>query len=151
MVLHPALSFEYGSGARALAEIDVATSVTTILQMARDSRALNEPATSPAVATINLVHPALPWSITVHPLNAAVTYVTVTDVLRVICQSLQLPLREEYWSFCSGAGGRTSERRRDPRNLKRMDLLNGKRSFVGLSRSAVEAAIGGEVWLMNFA
>jgi len=155
--LHPALRFGYGPGERAIVEMDIASmSVESILQLARNSRALNEPATSPSVSSINLVHPGLPWSITVHPLNPGVTYVTVSDVLYAICQALQLPLREDHWQSVGGVLDNNSlwcrrQTGQNSRTLKRLHLLQGKRNFVGLSRSPAEVALGAEIWRMNFA
>lgn len=155
--LHPALRFGRGPGDRAMVEMDIsAMSVTMILQLARESRGFNEPATNPPLPSINVVHPGLPWSITVHPLSAGVTYVTVVDVLYAICQSLQLPLREDHWVGLEGGGMEESllSRRRhagqQSRSLKRLHLLHGKRNFVGLSRTAAEVALGAEIWRMNF-
>ncbi|KAJ3786097.1 hypothetical protein GGU10DRAFT_352808 [Lentinula aff. detonsa] len=149
ITLNPALIFEGDFGGRVMLPMDVATmSVPAILQLAIDPTARGEWATNPPLPSINLIHPALPWSITVH---ATVTFVTVSDVLSAICQSLQLPLHEEYWSFCVGLGnGYRANPERHGRTLKRLHLLQGKTIFAGLYRTAAEVVLGGDIWRMNF-
>ncbi|KAJ3922121.1 hypothetical protein F5877DRAFT_64374 [Lentinula edodes] len=133
--LNPALKFDHREE-RGMVSMDVAMSIDAILRMTNSSRGANEWATSPPLPSINLVHPTLPWSITVH---ASVTYVT-------------LPLHEEYWSFCLGLGeGYRRNLERYGRSLKRLHLLHGKTTFVGLSRTVAETALGGDIWRMNFA
>ncbi|KAJ3869042.1 hypothetical protein EV359DRAFT_77114 [Lentinula novae-zelandiae] len=147
--LNPALKFDHRREERGMVPMDVAMSIDAILRMTNSSRGPSEWATNPPLPSINLVHPTLPWSITVH---ASVTYVTVCDVLCTICHSLQLPLHEQFWSFCVGLG---EGYRRNPeqygRTLKRLHLLHGKTTFVGLSRTVAETALGGDIWRMNFA
>ncbi|KAJ4476653.1 hypothetical protein J3R30DRAFT_3488056, partial [Lentinula aciculospora] len=145
--LNQALKFEGHLGGRAMIRMDVAARIRTVLELANGSQILTTWATSPPLPSMTVLHPALPWSITVH---ATVTYVTVCDVLCAIYQSLQLPLHEEYWSFCLVEGYRVFPERYG-RTLKRFHLLQGKTIFVGLSRTAAEAALGGEIWRMNFA
>ncbi|KAJ3760023.1 hypothetical protein EV360DRAFT_40676 [Lentinula raphanica] len=132
-----------------MSPIDIATvSATAILQLATNTATFRQWATSPPLPSINLVHPALPWSITVH---ANVTYVTVCDVLWAICQSLQLPLREEYWSYTAGLDrGDRGTPEQSGRNLKRFHLLQGRTEFAGLTRTAAEVRLGEDIWRMNF-
>ncbi|KAJ3714160.1 hypothetical protein FB446DRAFT_718918 [Lentinula raphanica] len=150
IVLNPSLLCEgYRNGRRAMSPIDIATvSATAILQLATNTATFRQWATSPPLPSINLVHPALPWSITVH---ANVTYVTVCDVLWAICQSLQLPLREEYWSYTAGLDrGDRGTPEQSGRNLKRFHLLQGRTEFAGLTRTAAEVRLGEDIWRMNF-
>ncbi|KAF9061343.1 hypothetical protein BDP27DRAFT_1338304, partial [Rhodocollybia butyracea] len=146
--LHPALRYEASAGARrlALVEINVATTLpATILEMARNSRALNEPATNPLVPSINVVAAdnRLP-PITVH--HGPVGYVTIADVLYAICMSLH----EEHRRPVRGERERSGEnvRSRPTHRTQRFHILEGRTRFVGLSRGAPEVHLGAEVWRM---
>ncbi|KAJ4477291.1 hypothetical protein J3R30DRAFT_3484342, partial [Lentinula aciculospora] len=147
VVLNQALKFEGHLEGRAIIRMDVTTPIGTVLELANSSQVLTAWATSPPLPSMTVLHPALPWSITVH---ATVTYVTVCDVLCAIYQSLQWPLHEEYWSFCVGEEHRDFPERYG-RTLKRFHLLQERTVFVGLSRTAAEAALGGDIWRMNLA
>ncbi|KAF9258802.1 hypothetical protein L218DRAFT_1004556 [Marasmius fiardii PR-910] len=83
---------------------------------------LRDWATQPRLPSLSIVHPQLPWAITVHPYRLD-SYVTVQDVIRSIAESLATPTRD-------GGSGR------------RIDYLGSDRQFVGLVRSDA----GGDIW-----
>ncbi|KAF9257287.1 hypothetical protein L218DRAFT_131183 [Marasmius fiardii PR-910] len=83
---------------------------------------LRELATNPALPSMTVVHPWLPWPITVHASGMDSRGVTIADVLLSISNNLSIPIDET---------GRT-----------RLSYLRGKRMFVGLQKSD----IGGDVW-----
>ncbi|ESK94320.1 ste ste20 ysk protein kinase [Moniliophthora roreri MCA 2997] len=82
---------------------------------------LLESATNPALPSLAVVHPQLPWPVTVHRSSVNEESVTVFDVLYAVCEALQTPL---------SAGGR------------RLDLLGSRPKFVGLRR----CELGGDIW-----
>ncbi|KAJ8081393.1 hypothetical protein PM082_007233 [Marasmius tenuissimus] len=84
---------------------------------------LRSPATFPALPSMTVVHPWLPWPITVQASGLDSKGVTVVDVLVSISRELLLPVQEET--------GRT-----------RFEFLRGHRMFLGLKMSG----LGGDVW-----
>ncbi|KAF5335591.1 hypothetical protein D9758_017957 [Tetrapyrgos nigripes] len=100
-------------------------------------RYLAVPATSPPLPSMTVVHPELPWPITVH--FSGMDYVTVWDVLVTIVESLRLPTSVPLDSE-SDAG-----RRRRSRGGTRLDYLPGRR-LVGLKKSEV----GEDMWFMEY-
>ncbi|KAJ8081441.1 hypothetical protein PM082_007284 [Marasmius tenuissimus] len=99
---------------------------------------LSFPATTPPLPSLSIVHPSLPWSITVHRTHAE--YVTVADVLFTLGENLQMPLDRE-WTEKVTRRQRLDRRQR----LIRLDLLCGKTAFAGLSRSQM----GGDTWRLH--
>ncbi|KAF9257286.1 hypothetical protein L218DRAFT_131109 [Marasmius fiardii PR-910] len=83
---------------------------------------LKELASHPALPSMTVVHPWLPWPITVHASGINPRGVMVADVLLAISRNLMIPTDRE--------GG------------TRMSYLRGKRMFVGLQVSG----IGGDIW-----
>ncbi|KAG7094549.1 hypothetical protein E1B28_005377 [Marasmius oreades] len=79
-------------------------------------------ASRPALPSMSVVHPWLPWPITVHASGMDSRGVTVADVLLAVSSNLMIPIDET---------GRT-----------RMWYLRGRQMFVGLRTSE----IGGDVW-----
>ncbi|KAG7093288.1 hypothetical protein E1B28_006970 [Marasmius oreades] len=82
-----------------------------------------ELATHPALPSMTVVHPWLPWPITVHASGMDSRGVTVADVLLTISRNLRIPV--------------DGTRRRI-----RISYLRGRRMFVGLKTSD----IGGDIW-----
>ncbi|KAL0060922.1 Mitogen-Activated Protein Kinase Kinase Kinase 8 [Marasmius tenuissimus] len=103
-------------------EWDFIWSYQSVESMPLDDRwtVLREAATVPGLPSMNVVHPSLPWPITVH---ASGVEVTVVDVLVTISESLMMP---------TGAQG----------GAIRLDLLQGGTVFLGLGYSD----IGEDVW-----
>ncbi|KAF9257263.1 hypothetical protein L218DRAFT_965483 [Marasmius fiardii PR-910] len=83
---------------------------------------LKDLATDPALPSMSVVHPWLPWTITVHASNMDSRGTTVADVLMVISKDLMTPIDRT---------GRT-----------RVSYLRRKWIFVGLKISEV----GGDIW-----
>ncbi|KAF9255133.1 hypothetical protein L218DRAFT_912696, partial [Marasmius fiardii PR-910] len=83
---------------------------------------LRELATYPALTSLTVLHPWLPWPITVHASGINLRGVTVADVLLTISRNLRIPI---------DGTGRT-----------RIVYLRGRRRFVGLQTSK----IGGDTW-----
>ncbi|KAF9257280.1 hypothetical protein L218DRAFT_1080994 [Marasmius fiardii PR-910] len=81
-----------------------------------------ELANHPPLPSMTVVHPQLPWPITVHASGTDSRGVTVADVLLAISRNLMIPTDE--------AGER------------RLSYLGGRHMFVGLQVSE----IGGDVW-----
>ncbi|KAJ3721630.1 hypothetical protein C8R42DRAFT_55680 [Lentinula raphanica] len=146
IMLNPALICDETEEGR-IFDVATAGSTTAILQLdeVATDPVFEEWATNPPLPSLSLVHPNLPWSITVH---ATETYVTVGDVFRAICQSLHLPLHRDYWWIFIGPDD--GQRERVGRSLKRLHLLHGKTRFSGLSRTTAEVEIGEDIWRMNF-
>ncbi|KAJ8081385.1 Mitogen-Activated Protein Kinase Kinase Kinase 8 [Marasmius tenuissimus] len=86
-------------------------------------KALSEPATFPGLPSMSIVHPWLPWPITVHASDPDSGGVSVADVLVTISKELLLPVGEQ-------------------RSRIRLDFLRGRRIFLGLRTSQ----LGGDVW-----
>ncbi|KAJ7151976.1 hypothetical protein C8R46DRAFT_913383, partial [Mycena filopes] len=113
-------------------------------------RLLAEQATFPALPSLTLVSPYLPWAITAH---AESRWVVVGDVLRAIQRALQMRIDEEWQDEMvetrgtrkSEPGDAASTRRREG-GTTRMDLLQGKTRFGGL----VESRMGCDIWTVSF-
>ncbi|KAF9258823.1 hypothetical protein L218DRAFT_948107 [Marasmius fiardii PR-910] len=83
---------------------------------------LKELASHPPLPSMTVVHPWLPWPITVHASGMDSRGVTVADVLLAISRNLMIPIDE--------AGER------------RLNYLRGRHEFFGLQASET----GGDVW-----
>ncbi|KAF8069275.1 hypothetical protein FPV67DRAFT_1116715 [Lyophyllum atratum] len=125
-------------------------------------RALSEPATKPPLASLTLLIPHLPWTVTVHASYGP--YVTVTDVLEGIYRKLRanisshefnsLPSEkdrrrvtsayEQRYRRIRGSRDYEDEKRQ---GVRRVDFLMGHTRFMGLSSSSS----GPEVWILNTA
>ncbi|KAK7441558.1 Mitogen-Activated Protein Kinase Kinase Kinase 8 [Stygiomarasmius scandens] len=96
---------------------------------------LSQPATCPAIPSMTLVHPALPWAVTVH--RSRYEWVTVEDVLRRLLEAVREPVNaqlvEEDWNATRMNGARTMS-----------DYLPGSR-LAGLRKSRR----GEDVWYMD--
>lgn len=84
-----------------------------------NSGCFEEFATLPALPSLAIQVPSVPWVVVVHA--SSKPYVTIGDVLYTLWQNLQTPLDP----------GRSS---RTGRNGRRVDLLRGKERFLGLRR-----------------
>ncbi|KIK70738.1 hypothetical protein GYMLUDRAFT_89747 [Collybiopsis luxurians FD-317 M1] len=88
-----------------------------------------EPATHPPLPSLTIIHQLLPWYITVH--RSVLEHVTVLDVFRTLSQELHKRIPE---SRSQPSNSRQTHRR--------MEILQGKRRFLGL-----RAVDGGEdIW-----
>ncbi|KAK1217311.1 MAP kinase kinase kinase kinase activity protein [Marasmius sp. AFHP31] len=103
-------------------EWDFIWSYQSIEWMLFDDRwtVLREVATNPGLPSMNVVHPLLPWPITIH---ASGVEVTVVDVLATISGNLMMPAGTQEGAI-------------------RLDLLQGGTTFLGLGSSD----IGEDVW-----
>ncbi|KAK6992665.1 hypothetical protein R3P38DRAFT_3430563 [Favolaschia claudopus] len=140
VALHPALRL----GCReTLVKMDFG-SVDSVV----DARALEETATFPRLPSLTLISSRLPWVIIVHAWR---DWVTVGDVLVTIRRALEIPLTEkdfEEWRK-SRKFGQTQMLQRhglELESMTRMDLLEGRTVFAGLSISAM----GCEIWEIHF-
>jgi len=100
---------------------------------------MDQPATRPGVPSISLIHPQLPWSITVHPSGFCGQSVAVADVIQTVLKMVQSVLTENDIAAMN-----------DPRpplgwvGSRRLDLLNGRTRLVGFRK----LPDGGEIWEM---
>ncbi|KAG7094562.1 hypothetical protein E1B28_005390 [Marasmius oreades] len=104
---------------------------------------LSAPATTPHLPSLTIVHPSIPWCITVHRSRAE--YVTIADILYTLGKDLQIPLDPE-WSGRVARHLRISQRDSvRHREMIRLDMLSGKTIFAGLSKSHS----GTETWRLH--
>lgn len=128
----------------------------------RFERTLNEPATTPPLPRLTLIHPRLPWSTYIYPPNpASCLYVTVRDVLEALHGFLQIPVKTaEYERLPSKADKEAvaiafharGDRSQNPewtksRGVNRLDFLRGQNVFMGLSCTKY----GPDMWMLNVA
>ena len=110
---------------------------------------LAEPATNPALPTLTIVSPNLPWPIVVSAQKPG-SYVSVSDVFMALHHALSIPVSPlEYPSPSSSPGGvlfrghGVYDHRSSPPSphwhayerpsLRRIDFLSGRTRFMGLS------------------
>ncbi|KAJ7637391.1 hypothetical protein DFH06DRAFT_1002718 [Mycena polygramma] len=103
-----------------------------------------ELAVFPALPSLTLLSqsPRLPWAITVHASGAAVV---VGDVMQAIQRALAIRITKEQLMEYRGDRGASQKRYRS--GMTRVDLLQGRTAFAGLS----ESTMGCGVWVVNFA
>ncbi|KAJ6468135.1 hypothetical protein C8R47DRAFT_1325868 [Mycena vitilis] len=101
---------------------------------------LAELATFPALPSLTLLSPRLPWAISVHASGAAVV---VADVLQAIDRALDIHITKEQLVEYGGA----DQEARYRSGMTRLDLLAGRTRFAGL----LESAMGCEVWVVDLA
>ncbi|KAJ7624903.1 hypothetical protein FB45DRAFT_751174 [Roridomyces roridus] len=162
VLLHPALA---ASGAH-LRGVDFASSAAQI-QRAVGRRVSDELATQPALPSLTVLFPRLPWAITVHgqwsSSGRVLRCVTVSDVLSAIHRALLLLVDEGQLDTEVAGLGMTQSGAQCPRGghgraglpltsgdgqgMTRLDLLQGKTSFRGLSPSEM----GCDVWILEVA
>jgi hypothetical protein len=115
--------------------IDLEMSPATLHRRSSDEGWNNywlEPATNPRIPSMSIVHPALPWAITVH--RSSYEYVTVGDVMVKILEELAILVEcKSGGPVCGDYGMRT-----------RLDYLPGTK-MVGLRKSRR----GEDVWFMD--
>jgi hypothetical protein len=124
-------------------------SATTLRRLVFSAQAFSEPATVPPVPHLTITSPHLPWSI---PVMASRGYVSISDVLATLYQSLRINITDrDYHSLPSHSAQRRVRtayedryrRIRDPRDyaeekrngVKRIDFLMGHTRFMGLTSS----------------
>ncbi|KAF7349446.1 hypothetical protein MSAN_01734600 [Mycena sanguinolenta] len=118
------------------------------------------PATSPALPSLTIESPRLPWVITVHPSGRVARFLTVADVIAAISDALGLQVDEaEFveWEIMNGAGSRRRPNLKSCKKeggclryrsgMTRLELLEGKTRFVGLS----ESTTGCDNWVLEVA
>ncbi|KAJ6476904.1 hypothetical protein C8R45DRAFT_1102200 [Mycena sanguinolenta] len=118
------------------------------------------PATSPALPSLTIESPRLPWVITAHASGRVARFLTVADVIAAISDALGLEVDEEGfedWEVMAGSESRgrpnlkscmkKGESLRYRSGMMRLDLLEGKTKFVGLS----ESAMGCDHWVLEVA
>ncbi|THU99548.1 hypothetical protein K435DRAFT_776937 [Dendrothele bispora CBS 962.96] len=96
-----------------------------------------EPATTPGVPSMSIVHPELPWCITVHASGICGSSVAVADVITTVCKMLQLQLTANDLSAIANPNFAWVSSRR-------LDLLNGRTRLIGLQKTS----LGGEIYEM---
>ncbi|KAK7041507.1 Mitogen-Activated Protein Kinase Kinase Kinase 8 [Paramarasmius palmivorus] len=144
VVLHPALRSPPDT--MSYPRIDLSSAHRFVSRSIRDrdvnSQYLCDPATDPELPSLSIIHPMLPWAITVHRTN--LQWVTVADVLATIGSALLIPLdrlsRYEVRRHNPSADERILERE----GAIRLDLLGSRHRFAGLSRSST-----GDTWELN--
>ncbi|KAJ7135667.1 hypothetical protein C8R44DRAFT_387945 [Mycena epipterygia] len=121
-------------------------------------RLSSEPATYPALPSLTIVSPRLPWAITAHASGRTLRYLAVSDVLGAICDALRLQVDEEgfhdWIMMQSGShspvhelnGGQSGEITYQG-GMTRLDLLGGKTAFAGL----VASGMGCDIWVLEVA
>ncbi|KAJ7854098.1 hypothetical protein B0H14DRAFT_3865632 [Mycena olivaceomarginata] len=111
-------------------------------QIRVDTRVLVGLAAFPGLPSLTLLSPRLPWAITVHASNG---WVTVGDVLQAIRQTLELRITQEdleKWrgdnfgeKIRNGVSWRASRDSRKEGQITRLDMLERRTRFGGLSES----------------
>ncbi|KAJ7637394.1 hypothetical protein DFH06DRAFT_655701 [Mycena polygramma] len=101
-----------------------------------------ELAVFPALPSLTLLSPRLPWAITVHASGASVV---VGDVLKAIHRALGIRITKEQ--LMAYGDDQSASQKRNRGGMTRLDLLAGKTKFAGLS----ESKMGCEIWVVNFA
>ncbi|KAJ7051327.1 hypothetical protein C8F01DRAFT_1376889 [Mycena amicta] len=116
------------------------------------AKALQAPATYPALPSLTLVVAELPWVITVHSqLGQAGLGVTVGDVLHAIRDALRLDVDEmqfDDWrlEMTPGKGDRPTEYRP---GMTRAELLAGRTMFGGLWLDLDSDLEGCDIWTLE--
>ncbi|KAK7046475.1 hypothetical protein R3P38DRAFT_2506672 [Favolaschia claudopus] len=143
VALHPALRF----GCRdTLIKMDFGLDLDDSDSVDARALELEETATFPRLPSLTLICSRLPWVIIVH---ARGDWVTVGDVLVTIRRALEIPLTAkdvEEWMRSRKFGKTQTLKRHGLESMTRMDLLEGRTVFAGLSTSAM----GCEIWEMHF-
>ncbi|KAJ7151975.1 hypothetical protein C8R46DRAFT_1121660 [Mycena filopes] len=111
---------------------------------------LTETATFPGLPSLSLIAPQLPWVITAHA-ETETGCVVVEDVLRAIRQALDMRIDEDLFNEVIRARDDSSRKwagdlRRKEGGRTRVDLLQGRTRFGGLS----ESTMGCDVWMVTF-
>ncbi|KAJ7895539.1 hypothetical protein B0H14DRAFT_2680722 [Mycena olivaceomarginata] len=149
VALHPALA----TGSGRLAYVDFAMD-------AGSNAAWETPATSPALPSLTIESPHLPWAITAHASGNVVRCVSVADVIGAIYSALGLQVdvegfrdweamtrggshRPDLLTVGLDAGGGLVHRR----GMTRLELLEGKTRFAGLA----ESGAGCDIWVLVLA
>ncbi|KAJ7362254.1 hypothetical protein DFH08DRAFT_840566 [Mycena albidolilacea] len=145
VALHPALA----TGSTHLV-VDFATD-------AGNNAAWETPATSPALPSLTIESPRLPWAITAHASGNVVRCVSVADVIGAIHSALGLQVdREGFadWEAMTRGGSHRPDlltARLDAggglvhrRGMTRLELLEGKTRFAGLA----ESGAGCDIWVL---
>ncbi|KAJ7051309.1 hypothetical protein C8F01DRAFT_960410, partial [Mycena amicta] len=93
-------------------------------------------ATFPALPSLTMISPDVPWAITAHASGEVIPHLSVVDVLLAISQALQMRIGLEDWARYSSAKhnlkNRSDMNQSRNSNLRRIDLLDGRTKFVGL-------------------
>lgn len=108
------------------------------------------PATAPALPSLTIESPRLPWAITAHPSGRAARFLTVADVIDAIWDVLRLQVDQaqfDDWETMTGRPEKRSGWLTYRRGMTRLDLLEGKTRFVGLS----ESSTGCDNWVLEVA
>ncbi|KIM59981.1 hypothetical protein SCLCIDRAFT_99141, partial [Scleroderma citrinum Foug A] len=123
-------------------------------------RTLYEPATSPALPALTLLHPHLPWRPYIRPSNpSSCVYVTIRDVLGALHAFLQVPVTMAEYKMLPSQADRDEvaiafharcDRTQNPEWMKsrgviRLDFLRGRNVFMGLSCTKY----GPDMWMLN--
>ncbi|KAJ7053663.1 hypothetical protein C8F01DRAFT_1374946 [Mycena amicta] len=107
-------------------------------------------ATFPALPSLTMISPDVPWAITAHASGEVIPHLSVVDVLLAISQALQMRIGIEDW--VRYANSNTKHKSRSDKtqyrnsNLRRIDLLDGRTKFVGLAASDSESE---DVWILK--
>ncbi|KAJ7115142.1 hypothetical protein C8R43DRAFT_825748, partial [Mycena crocata] len=111
-------------------------------------------ATYPELPSLTIVSSRLPWAITAHASGRTLRCLTVADVLDAMFDALRLRVDEaqfEDWTLMTQNGahspstGLTRSGITYRGALTRLDLLEGKTKFFGLSPSTM----GCDIWVLE--
>ncbi|KAJ7135689.1 hypothetical protein C8R44DRAFT_869402 [Mycena epipterygia] len=143
ITLNPALA-----KSNTLSSVDFASPYFAESNAAWWHRLSSEPATYPALPSLTIVSPQLPWAITAHVSGRTLRCLTVSDVLDAICDALRLQVDEEgFRDWIMTQSGSRSPRRKlkgGSSGMTRLDLL-GKTTFAGL----VASGMGCDIWVLE--
>ncbi|KAJ7895542.1 hypothetical protein B0H14DRAFT_2680739 [Mycena olivaceomarginata] len=127
---------------------------------AGSNAAWETPATLPALPSLTIESPHLPWAITAHASGNVVRCVSVADVIGAIHSALSLQVDGEGFRDWEAMTRRGSHRpdlltaRLDAggglvhrRGMTRLELLEGKTRFAGLA----ESGAGCDIWVLEVA
>ncbi|KAJ7751512.1 hypothetical protein DFH07DRAFT_887382 [Mycena maculata] len=156
VTLNPALRFGSKPPEYTVLDVDFAQAAVNV-----NYHLLAEPATFPGLPSLTVISHRLPWAITAH---ASGRYLTVADLLDAIRKALWIRVTEEDYAewlaqHCADQAkpqhcqpGNSSDvlpvkgqKRKRAHQLMRLDLLEGKHRFAGLS----EGTMGCDVWMLN--
>ncbi|KAF8156120.1 hypothetical protein B0H34DRAFT_659191 [Crassisporium funariophilum] len=122
-----------------------------------------EPATSPPLTSLVVIHPLFKWNITIRPSSAKTgAYVSVSDVLHTLHSELRLAVHpahyadiqegeaklsvdHAYYSRCARIREEGARKDAERKGIKKIDFLMGQTRFMGLSGTLS----GPDIWELN--
>ncbi|KAF8193227.1 hypothetical protein K438DRAFT_1674771 [Mycena galopus ATCC 62051] len=152
VALHPALVVRSGRDTHLFVDF---ASVLNAGSNAASYEWLSAPATSPALPSLTIESPCLPWAITAHPSGSVGRFgiLTVADVISAIYDALGRQVDrgefEDWETMMKARSGshRPTRRLSYRKGMTRLDLLQGKTRFAGLGASTM----GCDIWVLEVA